>query len=289
MSATIADYRRFFADEIEACAGLKTAALVEAFATVPRELFLRPGPWVTRSEADFAGPPRQTPDADPRRLYHNIVVAIDPARQLFNGQPSTLGMWIDALALRRGSRVLHVGAGLGYYTAIIAHVVGSDGRVVAIEVDEALAAEARANLQPLQWVDVRRGDATEPFDETFDAILVNAGATHPQHTWLDALAPGGRLVLPLSVPMSPGAPIGKGIVVLVTNDGDGGEMSARMLTVVMIYSGQGIRDDSMNRKLEKALMGGLAAFPRLKRLRRDRHDESLSCWMHADTFCLGWS
>jgi len=42
---------------------------------------------------------RTTADADPARVYHNIAVAIDPARQLFNGQPGTLGYWMDQLAL----------------------------------------------------------------------------------------------------------------------------------------------------------------------------------------------
>ena len=74
--------RRFFAEEIEAIANLRSATLVDALATVPREKFLRPGPWLVKSEADFAAPPRQTPDADPRHVCHNLVVAIDPARQL---------------------------------------------------------------------------------------------------------------------------------------------------------------------------------------------------------------
>jgi protein-L-isoaspartate(D-aspartate) O-methyltransferase len=276
--------RRFFADEIQACAGLRTPSLVDAFATIERERFLPPGPWITRSEADFGGPARQTPDADPRHVYHNVVLAIDPARQLFNGQPSTIGMWIDALGLVPGARVLHVGTGLGYYTAIIAHVVGPDGRVVGIEVDAALASAARSNLQPFPWVEIRHGNATEPFDQVFDAVVVNAGATHPQAVWLDALAPRGRLVLPLTVTMPPGAPIGKGFVLLLTNDGGGGDMSARVLTMVMIYSGLGIRDDAMTERLGRAFMRG--ALPRVTRLRRDVHEESAACWLHGDGFCL---
>jgi hypothetical protein len=94
--------RRFFAEEIEAVCKLRSSALVDAFATVARERFLRPGPWTVLAESDFlagSGMTRLTPDADPARIYHNIVVAIDPARQLFNGQPGTIAVWLDALDL----------------------------------------------------------------------------------------------------------------------------------------------------------------------------------------------
>ena len=70
--------------------------------------------------------------------------------------------------------VLHIGAGLGYYSALIGHVVGEKGKVVGIEVDESLAAEARTNLKSMPWVDLQHGDGTAALDDTFDAILVNA-------------------------------------------------------------------------------------------------------------------
>ena len=139
-----------------------------------------------------------TPDADPARVYHNIAVAIDATRQLFNGQPATIGAWIDALDLTHGARVLHVGYGLGYYTGVMAHCVGPAGRIVAYEVDDTLAAEARQNLASMPWVEVRHGDAAAALEDSFDAILVNAGVTHPLETWLDRLAPGGRMILPLT-------------------------------------------------------------------------------------------
>ena len=131
--------RRFYAEELEAVVKLRTPALVDAFATVPRERFLPPGPWTVLADSDLnyaigsgAQRMRTTPDADPARVYHNIAVAIDPARQLFNGQPGTLGMWIDAVELTPGARVLHVGCGLGYYTAVMGECVGAVGRVLEI-------------------------------------------------------------------------------------------------------------------------------------------------------------
>ena len=282
---TDVERRRFFAEEIAAVGGLRNAALVDAFATVPRDHFLRPGPWAVRSEADFGAVARQTPDADPRHVYHNYVVGIDPERQLFNGQPSLLGMMIDSLAVRPGSRVLHVGAGLGYYTAILGHVAGPTGRVLAIEVDETLAAEARRNVSGMPWIEVQHGDASGRFVEPFDAVLVNAGVTHPRGEWIDALADGGHMVLPLTASMPAMGTIGKGPLVLLSKGADPLSLDARTISFVAIYSAIGLRDDALDRQLGKALTS--SPFPRLKRLRRDAHQPSESCWLHVDGACLG--
>ena len=280
--------RRFFAEEIEAVARLRSGALVEALATVPRERYLRPGPWTVLAEIDMAGAGpaklRETPDADPARVYHNIGVAIDPGRQLFNGQPATLAPWIDALGLTPGARVLHVGAGLGYYTAVMAHIAGPSGRVLAFEADAALAEDARANLGPMPWVTVRADHAAHLDGETFDAILINAGVTHPLAAWLDALAPGGRMILPLTASMPAMGPIGKGFVFLVAREGD--TFTARQTGFVAIYSAVGIRDESLNAELGKTMMAGPMRAQTVARLRRDPHTADPACWLHSDGFCL---
>jgi protein-L-isoaspartate(D-aspartate) O-methyltransferase len=158
--------------------------------------------------------------------------------------------------------------------------------VVAFEVDEVLAREARANLTPYPWVDARCGDASRPLEETFDAILVNAGVTHPLDSWLDALAPGGRMLLPLTGTMTAmGAHIGKGLVLLLTKQ-DAGDLAARTITVVAIYSAVGLRDAEMNTRLGKAMMSGPARWQAIKRLRRDAHEPAATCWLHGPTFCL---
>ncbi len=92
--------------------------------------------------------------------------------------------------------------------------------------------------------------ARGPFSETFDAILINAGVTHPHESWFDALAPGGRIVLPLTVAM--GATIGKGVVVRVTKNVDGA-CEASLVTMVAIYSALGLRDEALNGALGQAL------------------------------------
>jgi protein-L-isoaspartate(D-aspartate) O-methyltransferase len=284
--------RRFFAEELEAVCKLRTPALVDAFARVPRDQFLPPGPWTVLSdsgESFMMGAPvrtRLTPDADPARVHHNIAVAIDAERQLFNGQPGTLGGWIDALELAPGARILHVGSGLGYYTAVMGECAGSAGRVLAFEVDEALAAEAARRLASRPWIEVRHGDASEPLHETFDAILINAGVTHPLDSWLDALAPGGRLMVPLTSTLpAMRSRLGKGLVFLVTRD-EAGAFAARVITVVAVYSALGVRDQELNDRIGKALAAGPARWMAVTRLRRDPHEPDATCWLHGRACCI---
>ena len=285
--------RRFFAEELQAVCNFRSPGLVDAFAAVPRERFLAPGPWTVLGDAGdgfmMGGPPkhRTTPDADPAHVYHNVAIAIDGRRQLFNGQPGTLAVYIDVLDLAPGKRVLHVGCGLGYYTAVMAQTVGSTGRVVAFEVDEPLASAARRNLASMPWVEMRHGDASGALDGAFDAMLINAGMTHPLDTWLDALAAGGRVILPITGTMPPMGPtIGKGLSWLLTKEDDV-RLATRPVGVVAIYSAIGLRDETLNARVGKALMGGPMQWAAVKHLRRDPHDESSSCWLHGPTWC--WS
>jgi len=281
----LAAQRRFFAEEIQVAANLRTASIVDALASVPRERFLPPGPWTIRSETDLGSPPRETPAADPRFVYHNVSVAIDAERMLFNGAPGLVCMAIDALAPRPGERVLHIGAGTGYFTAIAAHCVGRRGRVVGVEIDPSLAARARENLSAMPWVDVRCGDAASPLGEPFDVILVNAGVTHPLPAWLDALAPAGRMALPLTVASPAMGNIGKGPLLRLTRTGDPTAFDVRPLTFVAIYSALGVRDDALNAEIGKAL--AIQPFPPIRRLRCDAHEPSPMCWLHAAACC--WS
>lgn len=274
--------RRLYAEEIAAVSNIQNSRVIDALATVRREQFLRPGPWTVRGESDFFGPPRQTPDADPRHVYHNYAIVIDDARQLFNGVPGLLAMLIDRLELKPGDTAVHVGTGTGYYTAVMAECVGSTGRVIAFEVEEALAAEARQNLASMPWVEVQYGDGTAPVREA-SGILINAGVTHPLDVWLDALVEGGRIVLPLTVTFK--GTIGKGLLVLVTRGGDPFRWQAKVIGFVAIYSALGIRDEEVGRQLGAVL--AKTPFPGLRHLRRDAHEPGATCWLHGSGWC--WS
>jgi protein-L-isoaspartate(D-aspartate) O-methyltransferase len=277
-------WRRFYAEEVQIAAGIRSACLVEALATIPRERFLPPGPWTFVGESDRGGPPRVSPDDDPRHVYHNVAIGIAPDRMLFNGTPGVIAVAIDALGVGRGDRVLHLGAGTGYYTALVAQCVGPDGRVVALEIDERLAECAATNLAAIPWVEVRCADGSAPLHASFDAILVNAGVTHPLDVWLDAIRPSGRIVLPLTFTMPPMGNIGKGLLLLLTATPNRDVFDVRVLTFVAIFSAAGVRDAAINGEIGKALAS--QPFPRLAKLRRDAHPRRDSCWLHAASFCF---
>jgi protein-L-isoaspartate(D-aspartate) O-methyltransferase len=222
-----------------------------------------------------------TPDGDPVHLYENVLVAIDEARRLNNGEPATLARWIDELELAEGEHVVHVGCGVGYYTAILAELVGAGGRVIGVEIDPDLAARARENLASWPWVEVRAADGTAIELDPCDAILVNAGATHLERRWLDALRPGGRLMAPLTVE-APGMGAGVGWMLRAVRRAD--DLEARFVSPVGIFHCAGGRGPAESRALAEALRAG--GPESVRRLRLDAHELGASCWLHGAGFCL---
>jgi hypothetical protein len=103
--------RRWYAEDLKLQAPVRrNIAIVEAFAAVARERFLGPGPWRILPDR----PHREnflTPDDDPRWIYHDVLVAIDPERELNNGLPSFWARNFDHLDLKPDQRVMQVGAG----------------------------------------------------------------------------------------------------------------------------------------------------------------------------------
>jgi protein-L-isoaspartate(D-aspartate) O-methyltransferase len=272
--------RREFAEKIRALAGLRTERLVEALATVRREDFLGPGPWrVLRLDASSAGY-AWTPDDDPRHLQDNVLVAIDAGRFLNNGEPAALLRWLDDLALAPGERVLHVGCGLGYYTALAAAAVPG-GSVLGVELDPRLAELARRRLARTPNAAVLAGDGSLAAAGRFDAIFVNAGATEPLPAWRGALAPGGRLLLPLTVPL-PRPGFGAGWMLLLTRRARG--LAARFTSPVGIFDCAGARTPAGERLLAESYARG--GQERVRSLREDAHAPAADCWLHAESFCL---
>lgn len=170
----LAIIRRAYAKQILAQVQVENSRLEQAFAEVHREDFLGPGPWVIPR---WLGEYVRTPSADPVYLYIDSVVQVIAERHLNNGQPSGHARWIASTSIKPGEHVVHIGAGTGYYTAIMACLVGPSGKVTGIEVDASLAARAKENLSSYSNVHIVEGDGTSvPFDPA-DVIYVNAGVT----------------------------------------------------------------------------------------------------------------
>jgi protein-L-isoaspartate(D-aspartate) O-methyltransferase len=241
----LATIRGWYAEDLRLRTPVRrNMAVVDAFAKVPRENFLGPGPWriLPDSRPDQ---PFVTPDDAPHWVYHDVLVSIDPERGLNNGMPSFWAHNLDHLDLRRGERVLQVGAGTGYYSALLAEIVGPDGQVTAVEHDAGLAARARRNLAPWRQVELVAGDGRAHDPGAVDAVVVFAGCTHPAPLWLDRLAEGGRLMMPLT------AENWRGFVLRAVRVGD--EFDAASIGGVGIFPCAGGRDEDAAKRLLRTL------------------------------------
>lgn len=186
------ELRGFYARLMAAASKSSDPRVERIFELVPREAFLPPPPWkVMVGERYF-----ETPSANPAYVYQNNLIALDAERGINNGEPFLHAAWIGAVAPQPGESVTHVGAGTGYYTAILSMLVLPGGRVHAVEIEEKLAAAARTNLAPFENVTVATGNAVVLPLEPSDVIYVNAGVVAPPTQWLRALRPGGRLLFP---------------------------------------------------------------------------------------------
>jgi protein-L-isoaspartate(D-aspartate) O-methyltransferase len=140
------------------------------------------------------------PDATAAAVYHDALIAYDEQRRLNNGLPCLWAFVFDKLLVACGERVLHLGRGMGYYTAVLAELVRLARDVSAVEIDEPLAERAREALTPWPlWSQSSMAKGgTLRFAES-DVVVVSAGATHPLPAWPSCLNPNGRLVLPMTV------------------------------------------------------------------------------------------
>ena len=158
----------------------------------------------------------ETPSDDPVYIYQNNVVALDAVKGINNGEPFLHAAWIGAINPRPGDRICHIGAGSGFYTAILSVLASPGGIVDAFELDSALSNAARQNLQSYEGVTVTNGDATQVDLPTADLIYVNAGVLAPPQSWLNALRPGGRMIFP----WRPSDRVG--VAMLITRTKEGG-------------------------------------------------------------------
>ncbi|ADB33385.1 Protein-L-isoaspartate(D-aspartate) O-methyltransferase [Kribbella flavida DSM 17836] len=163
---------------------LSSEAVVAAFRTVPRHLFV--------------------PDAPVEVAYADDVVLMkrDEAGVPISSvsQPSLVALMLEQTGVRRGHRVLEIGSG-GYNAALLSELVGPEGEVTTIDIDPDVTERARATLDAAGYERVRvaRTDGQFGYPESapFDRIIVTVTAGDIAPAWVDQLADGGRIVVPL--------------------------------------------------------------------------------------------
>jgi protein-L-isoaspartate(D-aspartate) O-methyltransferase len=125
-----------------------------------------------------------------------------------SSQPAIMATMLELLAVQPGDRVLEIGAGTGYNAALLAHIAGPSGRVISIDIDSDLARRARRLLRDagvratIVVGDGRHGHSPKA---PYDRIIATAGAAEIPKAWLDQLADGGRVELPLRLDSEPGS------------------------------------------------------------------------------------
>ena len=172
-------------DNLIARGRVRTREVERALRSVPRHVFL-PGSTLDLCYADEAVAIRWRGDIATSSV----------------SQPSMIVSMLEMLDVHEGSRILEIGTGSGYNSALLATLAGEGGEVVTVEVDEELAEAARQTLASMgfETVDVQVGDGRLgwPAKAPYDRIIVTASSPVPEDSWVDQLGDRGRMVVPLA-------------------------------------------------------------------------------------------
>jgi protein-L-isoaspartate(D-aspartate) O-methyltransferase len=192
-----------------------------AFEAVPREPFIPELVWVRRVDG-WAVPLRRKDDPDRwRALVHSddaITTQIDdgaadkgiwPTSSC--SAPHVVRQMLELLDLEPGHRVMEIGTGTGWNAALMAEIVGPEN-VTTIEIDPAVAEQARANLAevgcPVQVI-TGDGEAGSPADGPFDRVIATAAAAELPHAWVQQTRPGGLILVPWAPTFHPDGPFAR--------------------------------------------------------------------------------
>ncbi len=168
--------RRWMVDSQIRSRGIRDGRVLAALETVPREFFV---PEESRSLA-----------------FDDYPLPIGGGQTI--SQPYIVACMTEQAAVGPGDRVLEIGTGSGYQTAVLA-ALAAEVYSVELLAEHARAAEARLRGLGLANVRLRTGDGKRGWPEAapFDAILVTAAPAEEPAALLDQLAPGGRMVVPI--------------------------------------------------------------------------------------------
>lgn len=158
---------------------LKTPAIIEAFRNVDRAKFV--------------------PEEEQGLAYEDTALPIGYGATI--SQPYTVAFMLELLAPARGDHVLDVGSGSGWTTALLAHIVGSSGQVLGVEIVPELVGLGRQNLAKFSFsnAEIRQSGKTigAPKEAPFDKILVSAAGKSISAELINQLASPGRMVIPV--------------------------------------------------------------------------------------------
>ncbi len=258
----LADFRSVFARAVMARAGSTDPHLLRAFSEVPRHEFIGASPWYFNEH----GPP--VVSDDPALLYQDVAMGLAPERGITTGLPSLHARCMAACELKPGEKVIQIGAGSGYFSAVLAELVGESGSVVAFEIDNALAKAAVRNLKRWRQVRVEATSGVSGISGSADVVYVNAGVQQLPRAWFEALAPGGRLLAPIT----PGAE--EGGIFLVRRLASKTVLQAEFVCRARFVPCLGAEDEAASALLKEAFAAGGHDAVRSLRLCPEAPDET---------------
>ncbi len=156
---------------------LKTPSIIEAFKKIDR--------------ADFI------PEDRKKEAYGNYPLPIGFGQTI--SQPLTVAFMLELLEPKPGEKILDIGSGSGWQAALLAHIVGEQGKIISIERIPELKEFAENNLKKIGIIEVRIGDGTEGdvTNAPFDKIIAAAAGKNIPDAWEEQLKIGGRIVAPV--------------------------------------------------------------------------------------------
>ena len=171
--------RRLLVDSLKRRRYISSSSVENAFLNVPREQFI--------------------PQNLQRRAYDDTPLSIGNGQTI--SAPHMVAIMCEALDIKKGQKILEIGAGSGYHAAIVSKLVGETGHVYSVERIECLAEQAKNNLESIgiKNVTVAHGDGSEglPNNSPYDRIYVTCASPRAPEPLLEQLKDAGKLLIPI--------------------------------------------------------------------------------------------